>query len=126
MVQGVVILTMLGMQEGPAIRSSFSGDHSGDSHRLLTVAEAAGLLRIGRSLAYQLAHEYLNSGGIAGLPVMRFGTCMRVPSWTLNELITTGRVVRLSDETTGSAPTGTSASSVTGREHAGSTHARRA
>ena len=54
-------------------------------------------MRISVSLAYQLAHEYLNSGGAAGLPVMRFGTCMRVPRWALDVLITTGRVVRLSD-----------------------------
>jgi hypothetical protein len=66
-------------------------------HGLLKIAEAAAELRISVSLAYQLAHEYLNSGGAAGLPVMRFGTCMRVPRWALDVLITTGRVVRLSD-----------------------------
>jgi hypothetical protein len=48
-------------------------------------------------LGYQLAHEYLNSGGTAGLPVLRFGTCMRVPRWALQELVTTGRVARLAD-----------------------------
>jgi len=32
-------------------------------HHLLTLREAADVLRIGRSLAYQLAHAYLNSGG---------------------------------------------------------------
>ena len=66
-------------------------------HGLLKIAEAAAGMRISVSLAYQLAHEYLNSGGAAGLPVMRFGTCMRVPRWALDVLITTGRVVRLSD-----------------------------
>ena len=66
-------------------------------HGLLKIAEAAAEMRISVSLAYQLAHEYLNSGGAAGLPVMRFGTCMRVPRWALDVLITTGRVVRLSD-----------------------------
>jgi hypothetical protein len=69
-----------------------------DSHRLLTIEEAARMMRIGRSLAYQLAHEYLNSGGTAGLPVVRFGAaCLRVPRWALLELVTTGRVVRLCD-----------------------------
>ncbi len=38
---------------------------------LLTVAEAAALLRIGRSLAYQLAGEYIASGGVSGLPAVR-------------------------------------------------------
>ncbi len=66
-------------------------------HGLLKIAEAAAEMRISVSLAYQLAHEYLNSGGAVGLPVMRFGTCMRVPRWALDVLITTGRVVRLSD-----------------------------
>jgi hypothetical protein len=65
---------------------------------LLTVAEATDVLRIGRSLGYQLAREYLASGGTAGLPVIRLGSqCLRVPRWALMELATTGRVVRLCD-----------------------------
>lgn len=67
------------------------------AHRLLTIKEAAAEMRIRLSHAYQLAHEYLNSGGTSGLPVLRFGTCMRVPRWALDVLITTGRVVRLAD-----------------------------
>jgi hypothetical protein len=62
---------------------------------LLTVDEAAGVLRIGRSLAYQLAREYDATGGISGLPVIRLGGCLRVPRWALLELVLTGRVVRL-------------------------------
>jgi hypothetical protein len=75
-------------------------DHVAGSgeHELLTVQEATDYLRIGRSLGYQLAHEYLNSGGTSGLPVIRFGEkCYRVPRWALVELATTGRVVRLCD-----------------------------
>ncbi len=65
---------------------------------MLTLQEAAEVLRIGRSLVYQLAHEYLNSGGNSGLPVLRLGEkCLRVPRWALIELVTTGRVVRLCD-----------------------------
>jgi hypothetical protein len=64
---------------------------------LLTVEEAAVVLRIGRSLAYQLAREYEDSGGVAGLPVIRVGACLRVPRWALLELACTGRVVRLCD-----------------------------
>jgi hypothetical protein len=64
---------------------------------LLTVEEAAGLLRIGRSLAYELARQYEASDGREGLPVMRLGSCLRVPRWALAELIATGRVVRLAD-----------------------------
>lgn len=64
---------------------------------LLTIEEAGRVLRIGRSLAYQLAHEYEASGGVSGLPVIRFGGCLRVPRWALLELVLAGRVVRLCD-----------------------------
>jgi hypothetical protein len=64
---------------------------------VLTVEESADLMRVGRSLGYQLARKYLATGGTTGLPVIRFGTCLRVPRWALLELITTGRVVRLCD-----------------------------
>jgi len=64
---------------------------------LLTIEEAARMLRIGRSLAYQLAQEYEASGGVSGLPVIRVGGCLRVPRWALLELALTGRVVRLCD-----------------------------
>ena len=71
---------------------------AGESHPLLTVDEAARMMRVGRSRAYALAHEYINSGGTAGMPVIVFGPgCFRVPRWALIELITTGRVVRLCD-----------------------------
>jgi len=69
-----------------------------EPHPLLTVDEAARMMRIGRSRAYALAHEYINSGGMVGMPVIVFGPgCFRVPRWALIELITTGRVVRLCD-----------------------------
>lgn len=64
---------------------------------LLTVEEAAEVLRISRSLAYELAHRYETSGGTEGLTVMRVGSCLRVPRWALAELLATGRVVRLAD-----------------------------
>ena len=64
---------------------------------LLTVEEAAGVLRIGRSLAYELARLYESTDGHDGLPVLRVGALMRVPRWALAELISTGRVVRLAD-----------------------------
>ena len=64
---------------------------------LLTVEEAAELLRIGRSLAYELARRYELSGGREGLPVIRVGARLRVPRWALIELLATGRVVRLVD-----------------------------
>jgi Helix-turn-helix domain len=76
-----------------AASESFLGGE--DTRPLLTVEEAARILRIGRSLAYELANRYLTSGGSAGMPVIRFGSCLRVPRWALMELATTGVVVRL-------------------------------
>ena len=64
---------------------------------LLTIDEAARVLRIGRSLAYELARQYDATGGVSGLPVIRLGGCLRVPRWALLELALTGRVVRLCD-----------------------------
>jgi hypothetical protein len=69
-----------------------------EEHLLLTMREATTILRIGRTLGYELAREYLSSGGTSGLPVIRFSKeCYRVPRWALIELVTTGRVVRLCD-----------------------------
>jgi hypothetical protein len=68
---------------------------------LLTIEEAAGVLRIGRSLAYELARRCEASDGHVGVPVMRVGSCLRVPRWALAELVSTGRVVRLTDEVGG-------------------------
>ena len=69
---------------------------AGEPPLLLTLDEAARMMRVGRSRAYEMAHDYIDSGGTAGLPVILFGPgCFRVPRWALMELITTGRVARL-------------------------------
>ena len=78
--------------------SSLEGVDDSLEQPLLTMREATKVLRIGRSLGYAMAHEYLNSGGTSGLPVIQFSKeCYRVPRWALMELVTTGRVVRLCD-----------------------------
>lgn len=68
-----------------------------DASTVLTVEEAADVPRIGRSLAYQLANQYLSSRGMIGMSAYRLGNCIRVPRWALIELATTGRVVRLNE-----------------------------
>jgi hypothetical protein len=45
----------------------------------LTVEEAAGVLRIGRTSAYLLAQRWRDTGGETGLPVLRVGRQLRVP-----------------------------------------------
>jgi hypothetical protein len=75
---------------------------------LLTVEEAAAVLRIGRTLAYALARRYEASGGREGLPVVRLGGCLRVPRWALIELACNGRVVALSELGGGGSRAGTS------------------
>lgn len=73
---------------------------------LLTVEEAAAVLRIGRTLAYALARRYETSGGREGLPVVHLGGCLRVPRWALMELAWKGRVVALSELGGGGARAG--------------------
>ena len=54
---------------------------------LLTVEEAAVILRIGRTKAYALARQWRVTGGKAGLPVIDFGNVLRVPRHALEELV---------------------------------------
>ena len=51
----------------------------------LTVEEAAAILRIGRTAAFQQARLFLATGGAEGLPVRRVGHAMRVPTARLEE-----------------------------------------
>ena len=49
----------------------------------LTIEEAARIARIGRTTAYDIAHEYETTAGASGLPVVRFGKQLRVPRYRL-------------------------------------------
>ena len=54
---------------------------------LLTVEEAGAVLRLSRGKAYELAHEFLNTQGASGIPVLRLCRVMRVPRAALEEII---------------------------------------
>lgn len=58
---------------------------------MLKVGDAARLLGIGRTLAYDLANRF-RDGDPTGLPVVWIGGCLRVPRWALAEWVLHGRV----------------------------------
>ncbi len=60
---------------------------AGAAPDMLTVVEAARVVRIGRSAAYQLAREYVNTDGASGLPAMWIGGQLRVPRHLFEEYI---------------------------------------
>lgn len=53
---------------------------------VLTVEEAAVILRIGRNAAYAAARQWRASGGRAGLPCIEIGRTLRVPRAALRHL----------------------------------------
>ena len=57
---------------------------------VLTVEEAARILRIGRSAAYDQARRFIATGGAEGLPAVRLGRCLRVPRQALVRLLAVG------------------------------------
>ncbi len=58
-----------------------------DNRLTITVEEAARVLGISRSVAYESARMYESTGGAAGLPVLRFGRRLLVPVPMLEGLV---------------------------------------
>jgi excisionase family DNA binding protein len=54
---------------------------------LLTVEDAARVLQIGRTLAYELVRRWFSTDGAEGLPAVRVGRLLRVPRHALEDLI---------------------------------------
>jgi hypothetical protein len=54
---------------------------------LLTVEEAARLIRVGRTKAYAMTQQWRATNGQSGLPVVDFGDVLRVPRRALEELL---------------------------------------
>lgn len=81
---------MRALQHGADMRpTSSSAEAWNVIPALLTIEEAAALLRIGRTKAYALAVEWRATGGATGLPVVAFGRALRVPRRRLEELVGT-------------------------------------
>ncbi len=58
---------------------------------VLTVEEAADVLRISRNSAYMLARRWRDTDGREGLPVIELGRNLRVPRAGLTRLLEGGR-----------------------------------
>lgn len=55
----------------------------------LRVEQVQELTQLGRSQIYKQAGRFLETGGREGLPVVRFGRCLRFPKAALIQLGTT-------------------------------------
>lgn len=58
-----------------------------DAAEVLTVDEAAAVLRISRNAAYTLTRQWRATGGRTGLPCIKIGRSVRVPRADLDRLI---------------------------------------
>ncbi len=58
-----------------------------DLPEVLTIEEAAAVLRVGRTAAYELSRLWRASGGVEGLPVIRLGRSLRVSRADLFRLL---------------------------------------
>jgi len=54
---------------------------------VLTIDEAAALLRISRNAAYAAARQWRATGGKTGIPCIEIGRTLRVPRADLNRLL---------------------------------------
>lgn len=61
-----------------------------DEPAVMTIEEAARVLRIGRSAAYEQARRFISTGGAEGLPAVKLGRCLRVPRQALSRMLELG------------------------------------
>lgn len=80
--KGVVSAGMAELRVVPSASPSLD-----DLPEVLTVEEAAKVLRIGRGAAYELARQFRETDGREGLPVVPLGRSLRVPKVALRRLL---------------------------------------
>lgn len=56
-------------------------------NEVLTIEEAAAMLRIGRNAAYALARRWRDTGGAEGIPCVELGRTIRVPRQALLHML---------------------------------------
>lgn len=56
----------------------------------LKIEQAQELTQLGRSQIYELTRRWRETGGREGIPVVRFGRCLRVPTAALLRLADPG------------------------------------
>ena len=61
-----------------------------DDSEVLTVEEAAALLRISRNAAYVLARRWRATGGAEGIPCIELGRTLRVPRRAFEDFLAGG------------------------------------
>lgn len=57
------------------------------STEVLTIEEAAAILRISRNAAYTLARQWRTTGGRVGLPCLELGRSLRVPRAAIRQML---------------------------------------
>jgi hypothetical protein len=67
-----------------------SANSVADRPAFLRIREAAAILRISRSAAYEQANIWLATGGRSGLPVVKLGRSLRVPWAAIERFLALG------------------------------------
>ena len=64
-----------------------SATETDEPAEVLTIDEAAAILRISRNAAYAAAREWRRTGGKAGIPCIEIGRSIRVPRIELDRFL---------------------------------------
>ena len=77
-------------REGADVAVNDGARNAASTLRFLRVEEAARILRIGRSAAYEQANRWIATNGQCGLPAVKVGRMIRIPAAVLEAWATIG------------------------------------